>query len=158
MTKRLLMSVLLAAAAGTAQAGAIEDLFKGLIEKYKDQGKTLLERPFGLISNEITKPEILPRQDTLELGKGQYAMFTAPGCRTCRTAAERLRQRGFKVEELDIYASKTAREAFELTGAKGVPTVLAGKRMLSGYSDKLFNQLITSDIQDTIRQQQGSGA
>jgi len=39
-----------------------------------------------------------------------------------------------------------------------VPTLLAGKRMLGGYSDPYFDRLLRSDFQDKANAQQGTGA
>ncbi len=155
---RPLLLLTLALAAAPASAGVIEDLFRGLIEERKRVQNWLPQGVLPLMAHELTRPEITERRDGLELGRDQYAIFVAPRCRTCDTAVARLKQRGFKVEVLDLATSQTAREAFELSGAKGVPTVLAGKRMLGGWSDKHFDRLLKSDIQDKIQQQQGTGA
>lgn len=158
MSPRLpVLFALCLAAATAARAGAIEDLFRGLIDRHKAEGKTILARPLGLMAKEITQPEVMPRNDGLMLGERQIAVFVAPGCRTCVTATERLRKRGWKFEELNIGTSSTAREAFELAGAKGVPTVLLGRHMMAGYSDRMFDRLLKTDIQRTIQQQQGTG-
>lgn len=154
---RLLTTALLSLAAASAQAGAVEDLFRGLIDKHKAGGKTIAALPAGG-TKEITKPALAERADGLKLGRDQIAMFVTPGCRTCTAAAERLKKRGFEVEILDITKSATAREAFQLSGAKGVPTVIYGGRMLGGWSDKLFDRMLKDDVQQKIEEQRGTGA
>lgn len=156
MRRRLLL--LLALACTTASAGVIEDLFGKLIEERKRLQNWLPQGVLPQMANELAKPEISERKDGLALGREQYAIFVAPRCRSCDTALARLKQRGFRVEVLDLAASKTAREAFELTGAKGVPTVLVGKRMLGGWSDKHFDRLLKDDFFDKTRDLQGAGA
>jgi glutaredoxin len=151
--RRLLIAALLGTVASLAQAGAVEDLFRGWIDRAKQDKKWTASLPLSAMAHEISKPAILARADGLALGRDQYAIFVAPRCRSCTAAVERLRQRGYNVEVLDLATSQTAREAFELSGAKGVPTVLAGKKMMGGYSDKLFDQLLRSDIQDKINSQ-----
>lgn len=158
MRTRNLLPLLLSLAAVTAQAGVIEDLFRRLIDQRKTTQAWLPKGALPQMSHELTKPVLAERQDGLTLGRDQYAIFIAPRCRTCDTAVQRLRQRGFKVEVLDLAASQTAREAFELTGATGVPTVLAGKRMLGGWSDKAFDRLMADDFNDKARAMQGQGA
>ncbi len=162
MRRRVLLPLLLALSANGiatgASAGVVEDLFRKLIDERRQLQNWLPKGVLTQMAHEIGKPEIVDRQDGLALGRDQYAIFVAPRCRTCDTAVARLKQRGFHVEVLDLASSKTAREAFELTGAKGVPTVLAGKRMLGGWSDKHFDRLLKSDFQDKINSQQGSGA
>jgi glutaredoxin len=158
MFRRLFAAAVLCSLAGMAQASAIEDLFRGLIDRLKSEKKFIATLPIGPMVNEITKPELLPRKDELNLGKDQIAIFVAPRCKTCDEAVARLKKRGFQVEVLDLAKSTTAKEAFELTGAKGVPTVITGKRMLSGYNDKLFDQLLRADIMQKVDEQRGTGA
>lgn len=158
MRVRMLSPLLMALCAATAQAGVIEDLFRKLIDQRKTTQSWVPQGALPQMAHELTRPEIVDRKDGLDLGREQYAIFIGPRCRTCDAAVARLKQRGFKVEVLDLAASQTAREAFELTGASGVPTVLAGKRMLGGWSDKHFDRLLKSDIQDKIGAQQGTGA
>lgn len=143
---------------GAAQAGVVEDLFRKLIDQRKAAGQTLEDRLSLPRVPQISKPMILPRADTLKLGRDQIAMFTMPGCRACDAAAQRLKQRGFKVELLDLSRSATVREAYQLSGAQGAPTVLFGRHMLSGYSDALFDRLLKLDFLDREREQQGTGA
>lgn len=158
MRIRVLLPLLLGLGVATAQAGVIEDLFRKLVDQRKTAQGWLPQGLLPQMAHELTRPEISERQDGLDLGREQYAIFVAPRCRTCDAAVARLKQRGFKVEVLDLAASKTAREAFELSGAKGVPTVLVGKRMLGGWSDKHFDRLLKSDYQDRINTQARDGA
>lgn len=157
MPLRLSLALALCLAATVARAGSVEDLFRGLIDRHKADGKTILALPAGA-TKEITKPVLAARADGLKLGRDQIAMFVAPGCRTCTVAAERLKKRGFEVELLDLSKSATAREAFQLIGAKGVPTVVYGQKMLGGWSDKLFDRMLKDDIQQKIEEQRGTGA
>jgi glutaredoxin len=158
MRTRLLLPLMLCLAASAASAGGIEDLFRKLIDQRKTIQNWIPQGALPLMAHEITQPEVGIRQDGLQFGRDQYAIFVSPRCRTCDAAVARLKQRGFHVEVLDLASSATAREAFELSGAKGVPTVLAGKRMLSGWSDAYFDRLIRSDFQDKANAQQGNGA
>lgn len=149
------MSCLLAA---QAQAGTVEDLFRQWIDGARAQGKTILAAPPGAAVREITQPVIAPRTDTLALGEGRIAVFVTPGCRSCPATLERLRKRGWKVEVLDLGQSLTAREAFQATGAQGVPTVLMGRHLMGGYSDKMFDRLVKADLQQKMEAQRGTGA
>lgn len=158
MPRRTLVILCLVLSGGTVQAGTVEDLFRKLIDQRKAAGQTLPDRLPSSRVPQITKPMILPREDGLQLGREQIAMFTMPGCRACDAAAKRLEQRGFKVELLDLSRSATAREAYQLTGAKGAPTVLFGRHMLSGYSDALFDRLLKLEFMELGREQQGTGA
>jgi glutaredoxin len=158
MSLRTVVMFCLALGLGAAQAGTVEDLFRKLIDQRKAAGQTLLDRLPTQRVPQVTKPMILPREDGLKLGRDQIAMFTTPGCRACDAAAQRLKQRGFKVELLDLSRSATAREAYQLTGAQGAPTVLFGGHMLSGYSDALFDRLLKLDFMERTQDQQGTGA
>lgn len=158
MRLRTLAPILVGLAVTAAQAGGIEDLFRRLIDQRKQAQNWVPAGPLSQMAHELRTPEIADRKDGLVLGRDQYAIFVAPRCRTCDAAIERLRQRGFRLEVLDLASSPTAREAFELSGAKGVPTILAGKRMLGGYSDQHFDRLLKDDILDKSRAMQGQGA
>jgi glutaredoxin len=158
MIVRLFFLACLCAASTVASAGPVEDLFRRLIEQRQAAGQWVPGVALGPRVPEVTKPMILPRNDGLELGREQVAMFVQPGCRSCDAAAKRLAARGWKVELLDLGESATAREAFRLSGATGAPTVLFGKHMLSGYTDALFDRLLKLDFQQRARQQQGEGA
>jgi glutaredoxin len=158
MSPRLpVLFALCLAAATAARAGAIEDLFRGLIDRYKGEGKTILALPAGG-AKEITTPVLSARADGLKLGRDQIAMFVAPGCRSCSAAAERLKKRGFHVEILDLSKSATAREAFQLSGAPGVPTVIYGQKMLGGWSDRLFDRMLKDDFLQKDAEQRVTGA
>jgi glutaredoxin len=158
MSFRLPVLFALCLAATGAGAGVVEDLFRGLIDKYKAEGKTILSVVPAGGAREITTPVLAERADGLNLGRDQIAMFVTPGCRTCTKAAERLKKRGFAVEILDLSRSTTAREAFQLSGAKGVPTVIYGQKMLGGWSDKLFDRMLKDEVQKKIEEQKGTGA
>ena len=158
MTARLMVVLCLLTASLTAHAGPVEDLFRRLIEQRQASGQVLPGLPLANRVPEVTKPMILPRNDGLELGREQIAMFVQPGCRSCDAAAKRLAQRGWKVELLDLSRSATARDAFRLSGATGAPTVLFGKHMLSGYTDALFDRLLKLDFQQRALEQKGEGA
>lgn len=157
MSKSLICAILLSVVTSMAQAGPVEDAFRGLIDRLKAGGTALPSRALPSIGTEITKPVIGPRADGLELGRDQYAIFVAPWCRTCDVAVKRLKKRGFSVEVLDITTNAVARDAFNLSGAKGVPTILAGQQMLGGWSDKHFDRLLKDDIQQKIQEQRGTG-
>jgi glutaredoxin len=157
-TMRRWIAVIACLVAAKAQAGAVEDLFRQWIDSARAKGKTILAAPLGGLTREITQPVIAPRDDGLALGEGQVAVFVAPGCRSCGATLERLRQRGWSVEVLDLGRSLTAREAFQATGAAGVPTVLMGRHMMGGYSDRMFDKLLKLDIQQKTDAQRGTGA
>ena len=76
---------------------------------------------------------------------------------TRQSVIDQCKKRGFEVEVLDITTNAVARDAFNLSGAKGVPTILAGKQMLGGWSDKHFDRLLKDDIQQKIQEQRGTG-
>lgn len=146
------------AVAGLAQAGTIEDMFRNWIDGARAKGKTIAAAPLGGVTREITQPIITPRDDGLTLGESQIAVFVAPGCRSCGPTLERLKKRGWKVEVLDLGKSVTAREAFQASGAQGVPSVLMGRHMMGGYSDKMFDKLVKLDFQQKTDAQRGTGA
>jgi glutaredoxin len=153
-----LLALSLSALASPASAISLEDLFRGAIDKQKAGGKAVREVPLAGIGPEITKASLSQRSDALPAGREVYVVFTRPGCKSCDTAIERIRKQGYKPELLDVSKSATAREAYGLVGAQGLPTVLVGRYRLNGYSDKLFVRALTDAINDRTADQKGSGA
>ncbi len=145
--------------APVAHAGTIEDAFRGFIARMQASGQRIQEVP-GTVrgSREVTVPEGAKRVDSLPLGENEVAVFVDAGCRSCRTAVDDLRRRGYRVEVFDLTSSAVARQSFALTGAKGVPAILFGGRVMSGYSWALFERQWIQDVQDKAREAQGSGS
>jgi hypothetical protein len=157
-TRLALFALALSALAASTSAMSLEDLFRGSIDKHKASGKTVREVPLSGIGPEITKASLSQRSDALPAGREVYVVFTRAGCKSCDTAVERIRKQGYKPELLDVGKSATAREAYGLVGAQGLPTVLVGRYRLNGYSDKLFVRALTDAINDKTADQKGSGA
>ena len=157
MSSALLLATLLGAAP-LAQAGGVEDSFRGFIDRMKANGQRISALPLGAAQREITTVSVAKRVDTLPLGREQYVIFVAPGCRSCAGAVKWLQGSGLNVEVLDLSRSVTAREAFALTGAKGVPSVLVGARLMQGWNQRRFEQSIAEDFNDKGQAQQGQGA
>lgn len=154
----LLPLVLMATMAMPAQAGRIEDAFRGFLERLRGGAPMaeVLRQPWA--QPEVRVPELAPRVEELPLGQHEYAVFVAPGCRGCEQALAYLRERKLAFEVLDVTRSATAREAFRLTGAQGLPVVLVGKQRITGWSERLFKMALRDQVQDALRQAQGDGA
>jgi hypothetical protein len=144
--------------AAPSQAGSIEDTFRGFIDKLKASGKAVTESsPRG--APEVKRAQLVKRTDTLPLGEKTSVLFVADGCRSCSAAqASLLKRTDRHLEVLNISRSQTAREAFVLTGAKGVPAVLVEGYVMSGYSNKLFDQALIRGMNDKGRAMQGQGS
>jgi glutaredoxin len=143
-----------------AQAGAIEDKFKAFIDALKARGQTITQGLPALGGvPEVKVATLTLRTDALPLGRKDYVVFVANGCVSCTDIVERLRRKGLPViEVLNVSTSATAREAFGLTGAKGVPAVLVGKQLLTGYSDALAERALIDDNQEKESGSVGQGA
>ncbi len=150
--------VALLATAPAAHAGAIEDAFRGFIDRIRGEGQTLRETPFMQSSREVKKLEFAKRVDQLPLGKQQVAVFVDNGCRSCKAAVDDLSKRGFNVEVFNLSTNQTARQTFALTGAKGVPAVLIGTIVMSGFSPKLLEQAMAQDAANEGQALQGQGS
>jgi glutaredoxin len=149
------LSVLLAALAAPASAGSVEDAFRGYLDRLKSMGQELRSR---VDTRTVSKPTLTKRVDQLPLGRSEYAVFVSPGCSRCDAAVEDMRRRGLAFDVLDLSRNDTAREAFALTKAKGVPAVMVGPYLLTGWDKKLFEKAIKLEAQEKIQQNQGQGA
>ncbi len=144
--------------APVAHAGGIEDAFRGFIARLQAAGQRVMEAPVLRTSREIVRPEAAMRTDSLPLGEREVAVFVEAGCRTCQFAVNDLRALGWRIEVFDLSTSALARQSYALTGAKGVPAVLVGRRILSGYSRQLFQEQQIDDLQKKGDEQRGTGA
>jgi hypothetical protein len=149
----------LALLVAAAQAGPVEDGFKGFIDSLRASGKDkLLQAEGGLGAGELKGARSVARTDTLPLGQDHVAIFVSSSCGSCAKAVEQLRaaascakgakglghfacRRPATVEVLNLTTSGTARDAFALVKAKGVPAVLTSKHLINGYSDSEFKRV-----------------
>lgn len=154
-----LAGLLMMVAAAAAQAGSIEDNFRSFIDKLKASGKAPALAAGPREAPEVAKASLARRTDSLPLGKDHYVLFVANGCRSCPALVKKLEKRtGGTLEVMNISTSTTAREAFTLSKAKGVPAMLVGTQVISGYSDKLFDRARVLSFNDKGVSQQGQGS
>ena len=158
MRPNLLIAALCSLLVLPAQAGRIDDAFRGFIERLRAGGQNVSEFRQSLGFREVRVPELAPRVDRLPLGKQQYAVFVTPGCRGCRAAADYLHAQGLDYEVLDVSRSVTARQAYTLTERQGFPVVLVGSQRLTGWNERLFKDAVRNDVQNTLIQMQGQGS
>jgi glutaredoxin/uncharacterized protein YdbL (DUF1318 family) len=145
-------------AAAPAHAGPIDDAFRGFLDRMRGEGQTLRGVPQLGATREVKKLEFNKRTDNLPLGQKQIAVFVDNGCRSCNGAVADLKKRGFHVEVFNLSTSESARQSFALTGAKGVPAVLIGTQVMSGYSDKLLQNAMAQDAAEQGNAMQGQGS
>lgn len=135
-----------------ASAGGLEDIWKRFLEQNPRAAAAL--RPAAMA--EVAQPTVAQRTDALPLGKNEYAVFVAPGCRRCDDAVAGLRATGAQVAVLDVTRSATARDAWQHTGARGLPTSLVGRYVISGWSRAAFEQAMVANVQAETREAQGN--
>lgn len=153
----LLSAVALGAAAATSQAGPVEDAFRGFLDRLRGEGRAVRGVPVGS-TREVKEHGFAKRTDQLPLGTSQVAVFVDNGCRSCPGAVADLKRRGFHVEVFNLSTSEPARQSFALTGARGVPAVLYGTIVMSGYTPKLFEQAMAQDAANEGNASQGQGS
>lgn len=135
------------------QAGGLEDAWR----RFLDQNPRLAPAmPSGLTTPDVAQPAVIKRTDALPLGKNEYVVFVAPGCRRCSEAVAGLRATGANVEVLDVTRSRTAQEAWRITGVRGLPVSLVGRYLIAGWSRPAFEQAMVANVQDETREAQGN--
>ena len=144
--KHLFALLLIAALATPAGAATLEERFKAYLDGLKAKGQAMA--PLLGSANEVRQPTLAMRIDNLPMGADQSVVFVSNGCSSCNPVTATLKRRLGSVEVLNISTSQTAREAFAATGAKGVPAILIGKRLITGYSDALLERAVIDDMQD----------
>ena len=135
-----------------AQAGGLEDAWRRFFEQHP-RAATIVRPP---AMAEVTQPTVALRTDNLPLGKNEYAVFVAPGCRVCTEAVAGLRATGANVAVLDVTRSDTARQAWLATGARGLPVSIVGRHLITGWSRAAFDRAIIGNMHEEMREQQGS--
>jgi hypothetical protein len=132
-----------------AHAASLEENFRTFIGRLKADGKFQMPQWGAAGVPLVTTPSIELRTDTLPLGRNQYVLFVANGCQPCAGVPERVRKMGLgEVIVMNLSTNATAREAFALTKAKGVPALLSTKRIMSGYSDAMMERLVIDETTD----------
>lgn len=157
-TRRSLLALGLIACAGLSQGQGLglEERFREYIERLRAMGTRLPDRLLGS-PFEVQRPSLTPRVDKLPLGQNEVVVFTAPGCRRCEHALQELRRQGTDVKVMDITRSPVARDSYHVTGAKGVPAILVGSQLLTGWDRKLYQQATVNSVQDKLKQQAQEG-
>lgn len=157
---RAVITLVLGLAIGLARpasAGPIEDAFAAFIDRLRAQGQAIVEGAMPGGWGEARTASLERRVDKLPLGHDQFVIFVAPGCWGCREARKALDQQGMPVEELDVTASKTAREAYALAQGQGLPVLLIGGHRLTGWSPRLFKEAQRRALLERMGRQQGQG-
>lgn len=149
-----LITAILATPVGAA---TLEERFKAYLDGLKAKGQAIA--PLLGSTDEVRQPTLTLRTDNLPMGADQSVVFVSNGCGSCTQVTATLKRRLGSVEVLNISTSQTAREAYAATGAKGVPAILIGKRLITGYSDALLERAVIDDMQDkSSTTQTGGGA
>jgi hypothetical protein len=146
------------AATGAAQAGSLEDNFRAFIQRMKNEGRASFQQ-WNAPAPVVAQPVLERRTDSLPLGRNQFVLFVTNQCgAACNGLPERIKQKGGgEVIVMNLSTSQTAREAFQLAKAKGVPAVLSGQHVLSGYNDGLFERLVIDEVNERAKENMGVG-
>ena len=69
-------------------------------------------------------------------------LYAADWCGACQKAKRYLARRGTAYEERNVDLPQFAEELVKKTGERGIPVLEAGGRILSGFSEPLYDELI----------------
>ncbi len=69
-------------------------------------------------------------------------LYSAVWCGQCKVARRSLQKQGIQFREVDIDDGSTAAEDFKKSGPRGVPVIVAGNRMMTGFSEGSFKRLM----------------
>lgn len=90
--------------------------------------------------DETQLPELIAEAQT------PLVLFTTETCPYCRQARELLDRLGapYAVRQVDV--SDSAREQFARLGGKGVPILVSQDRVISGYDESAYRELIATAL------------
>lgn len=69
-------------------------------------------------------------------------LYAADWCGACQKAKRYLARRGTAFEERNVDIPAVAEELLKKTGERGIPVLEAGGRILTGFSEPLYDQLL----------------
>jgi glutaredoxin len=75
-------------------------------------------------------------------GAPRVVLYSAEWCGACTRAKRYLKRRGTQYEERNVDIPAVARELFEKTGERGIPVLEVDGRVLSGFSEALYDDLL----------------
>lgn len=75
-------------------------------------------------------------------GMPSITMYATSWCGHCRRAREYFASRGIAYTEVDVEASPEGNRRFKELGGKGVPLIVAGDKVMRGFSPDGFEQLL----------------
>jgi len=65
---------------------------------------------------------------------GKVVMFSTSWCGVCKTAKKYMSNNGISYKEYDIEKNSNAHRKFKSLGGNGVPLIVVGKQIMSGFS------------------------
>ncbi len=75
-------------------------------------------------------------------GSKQVIMYTTSHCPACKAAKQYMAQKGIRYQEIDVEASREANEAFQKTGARGVPLIMVGDKKMEGFNSQELDRML----------------
>jgi glutaredoxin len=83
------------------------------------------------------REDLAPQQQ-----KPALVIYTTPTCGYCKAAKAHMNRRGIPYTEHDVTTSESYEREFRQRGGRGVPLIVAGDRMLAGYSAERMEELL----------------
>lgn len=78
----------------------------------------------------------------------RITVYTTPACHWCRVAKRYLAEKNLSFREVDVSASRKARqEMVRMTGQSGVPVILVGEHAMVGWDTREFERLLRGGFQ-----------
>jgi len=124
--------------APAVQAGSLSDKLQSYIDDWRAKGHDLPAFIAGNVREWRGKPVIDKRKDKMPIGKDQIVVLVADNCRTCDEALRDIHRDAPEVEVLNVTTSPTARDAYSMVRARGVPAVIVDRAVMSGWDRKKF--------------------
>jgi len=75
-------------------------------------------------------------------GSKLVVMYTTSHCPACKAAKQYMAQKGIRYQEIDVEATREANEAFQKTGARGVPLIMVGSKKMEGFNPQALDQML----------------
>lgn len=74
----------------------------------------------------------------------QIKIYSTPTCHYCKVAKEYLKNKKIEFTEIDVKEDLEQRKKMiELSGQMGVPVITVGDRVMKGWDEDIFDEMIS---------------
>lgn len=86
---------------------------------------------------------VIRRPSAVAMPQG-LTMYSTSWCAVCKRAKSYFAAKGIRYTEIDIEKSETGMRQYEQLGVRGVPAIVVGGKVMTGFSEEALQALLKS--------------